>query len=199
MEGRNRHYIGIRCGEAWCSIGSSLPPVPERLPDDAPYRAIPGWYDQQHLALPAADGRLTPGPWATMYPDSAYWRRMHFGMQLRKAATEQEIRSDMSDSTGMVVAHMEFEGPQSRMANYIEKYALDLVGEVGYSTVRLHGELPGAAVTFAGDGLRVHNVRFVDGTSHSVRGAVRWRWWEGDEKAWWGCEDDGCCTGPSFP
>ena len=65
--------IGVKCGDGWCEIGRKVPPAnPHSGPGKPPQRVVPGWFDEQRLAI-----RSTPGgplkPWqsgtAEIYPD----------------------------------------------------------------------------------------------------------------------------------
>src|SRR5207245_9510779 len=71
----HEQYIGIKCGVAWCEVGSQqFAPAPALTagPSFDPVTGftattgsdhvytIKGWYDEQQLAVPAGDG-LAPG------------------------------------------------------------------------------------------------------------------------------------------
>lgn len=65
----NQHYIGIKCGAAWCEVGNpggftSSPVRPEfvQAPDAASRRTvrIKGWFDEQYLAIPSVGGWTRP-------------------------------------------------------------------------------------------------------------------------------------------
>lgn len=64
------YYIGIKCGEAWCSLG-----LERFLPADEPidgrlFDAMPGYFDEQPLPLLTEHG-LVVGPVARIHPEEA--------------------------------------------------------------------------------------------------------------------------------
>jgi len=69
FDSRNRrHYIGIRCGDAWCEVGrrgfqpsSEITPGNGGIPGQGRVLGHKGWYDQQFLAvLDATTGEARP-------------------------------------------------------------------------------------------------------------------------------------------
>lgn len=77
--GNHEHYIGIKCGAAWCEIGRAhnyvvisklisrvfakfKPSEVYAFRQQAPRTlAIKGWYDEQYLAVESSNGVLVPG------------------------------------------------------------------------------------------------------------------------------------------
>lgn len=175
------HYVGTRCGDGWCDIapegvGAGPSPQARRL------RATLGWYDEQRLAVPDAQGQLRPGPWGGIYPSPRL-------AQLR----EQDF------DTPQMVATVTLEGTASQRAAYREKWNF----HDGDNTLLLYRDttqvadsvrwfmiVRPSATGAPTDTFTVHR----DTTrAHGVRGAVRWRWDAEDERPWIGC-DLSCCS-----
>ena len=75
-----QQYIGLKCGTGWCEIGARTfapsPPNKVGLPPGSAavlVRSVKGWYDEQHLAVPAANGSgmVPSGITGTIFPDSS--------------------------------------------------------------------------------------------------------------------------------
>lgn len=204
-----RHYIGIRCGTAWCSIGRSAPPVAARLLGD-PYRVIPGWRDEQLLAVEGSDQSLFPGPLGVLEPDSAYWRlsrprllghpylaRPVAGRQPPTIASTS-LSLAMARPSGLTVANIAVMGSATQVASYTAKFGLVPQDGAWRGSVTIQGDVSPESAWFGPNGVPAE-LQFVPEIDHSVVGAVRWRWRERDEQVWASCED-GCCTvRPALP
>lgn len=205
-------YIGVKCGSAWCSVGVTAPPVPRQLQGDV-YRVVPGWSDEQPLAIvgrvspvprpgvhpaPSGPNGLMPGPVGNIYPDSAFWNRSHppfrWWNRFFSIDRDQIVREAFQRTGGLVVARIEVRGSAAMRGPYHRKFGmLAPASGAATSAIALQGAAPNFRAEFRGNGNHPTAVLYVPGAAHSSRGAVRWRWQEADEKVWVSCED-GCCT-----
>lgn len=198
------YYMGVPCAGRWCSVGGAgFRPVPAHsMPADAAggpnhrvYR-VPGWHDEQELAVTLPNGELVPGEVrVTFYP-----------------APDLEIH----DKQPNPFANMEYVGTivvrpveaptaltQYTLGKYWQKYRLRL----GAPTHVYLKRLAGANVTW-----EIHFVRGPSSVSYPAHredhtgklltnqrmpGTVRWRWLTTDETTWVRCLQ-GCCT-PETP
>jgi hypothetical protein len=74
-----QHYIGVKCGSAWCEIGPEGFTTSQNMelkaganiPNAAkPMVLVKGWYDRQRLAVINTAGRIEPSSlWGTVIPD----------------------------------------------------------------------------------------------------------------------------------
>ncbi|HEX6643238.1 MAG TPA: hypothetical protein VF037_01090 [Gemmatimonadales bacterium] len=212
MDVTGRQTIGIKCGVAWCSVGTDRPRPSEGAaaaaliasawPADVPadpagvrrVTLVPGWHDEQTLALalPASAVGLAPrGPRAVFYPDPAIGG-------LNEPSAFDEWRT-----VGYVIAH----GPVLR---YAEKFNL-APGAVTRLDMLYRGtgaaapEGLGACSASAGGTwwMRITRAgaepiyRCVTAREHpsaaTLPGTARWRWQLEDETTWVRCPL-GCCS-----
>jgi hypothetical protein len=182
---QSKHYIGIKCGTGWCVIGErGFTPRESQPLRGAKERSVPGWYDEQHLAIPdpANPAVLRPGPWGTIYPIS----------DLASITPARFAR-------GLVVAYMDIvEEPRhpGGLAYYTQKFYLETAGTIGEGSIALSvtGQTSGTAEFVqknSGRRRATTGFRRLPDIAHAAPGAVRWRWREGDESAWVWCR--GCC------
>lgn len=196
------HYIGIRCGSAWCMIA---PPHMYFRPHLAGpvHRSIPGWYDEQLLAIPAPAGSadpVVPGPLGGAFPDSVYWRIwnqpiwVEIPSDLKHEISLVLMRDKLEETEGAPIAQLEVQNHPRPIGVYDEKFSLSISGGgTGRSTIRVRGAVPELEAVFHGDETNVGTLTFIEESGHSASGSVRWRWQETDEKVWASCEE-GCCT-----
>lgn len=188
------HAIGIRCGAAWCTIGNG------RLDVDSIIPSVPGWSDDQFLAIPAAAGSpepVIPGPRGRVDPDSTYWTVWNgdyvkqFPAELKHEVSLVFMRDQLEQPDGVAIAHISIRDP----GDYVDKFSLETTGSFGRSTVFVQGQAPNDLLaTFSSSaGEEEGTVTFIHESGHSAAGAVRWRWQEWDEALWASCEE-GCCT-----
>lgn len=188
-----QHYIGIKCGTAWCAIGDSAFTPREVNPLTGPReRSIPGWYDEQHVAVhdrtDPLNPVLRPGPWATIYPDSALARR--FPPNFQNVAVDVahiEVIQDPADPVGF--------------AHYVRRFHLHVSGGIG--RVTMHVAVPNEHSTTGQAEFRQRTTgskrpaatfKRMPGVLHAAPGAARWRWHENPgETGWYWC--GGCCDG----
>ena len=114
------HYIGIYGGKEWWSVGpDGFQPTEPDVFTGPPHEVIPGYFDEQHLALPSG-GDLVPGPWGKISPspallangkNSGWW------------------------TTPRGVARLEVADPPGP---YEDKFNLQLQGTIWRSQIRLH-------------------------------------------------------------
>lgn len=177
------HYIGTKCGRAWCTIGRpGFRPTPLKQPSEEreARRAIPGWHDAQFLAVLAPTGELRPGPWATVYPlyvsDSVDWR------------------------VPQPTARVEVEPGGSGVGPYREKFNLAGSASLLASTIEVQWDsvpaVPPLSRYVSDTGyFRWSNAPVRTGTQrHGPARSARFRWQEGvDETMWVPCPYYGCC------
>lgn len=209
---RGAHYVGIRCGTAWCSVAKAglapsstfankLPNQGGGLPDpDFRVHEAKGWYDEQYLAVPGAPGGLpaTSRIKGTVIPvpDLGTFDLPDF------------------DKRWVQTAWVALEVPSGVQNPYEDKFGLHATqpGEVkaGLNGVFLCSgaaeECPGVptGTTACGDGrwwvkivspsgddtYRCSHRREMPGLT--IPGTVRWRWLLEDEGLWMRCPR-GCC------
>lgn len=199
------HLIAIKCGDAWCMFG------PEGYqPDFVIYggdahRVIPGWYDEQHLAVRQGNG-LVPGPIGRVYPTPAL-----FGT---KSFSDTDLEGSMK--AGMLVVDIEVEGDTAALGEYLHKFDLAVANGMGTSSIWLvldEGE-PRAEFRNGATATTLETTTaataptdvppkpayaaFVPQAQHAAIGAARWRWDSQDERVWVSCES-GCCTVSAVP
>ncbi|HUF12343.1 MAG TPA: hypothetical protein VMN78_04520 [Longimicrobiales bacterium] len=184
----NRHYIGIKCGDGWCSIGPPGFQQPPPPPPTAVNRGLhAGWYDEQHLAVPKqGGGGLEPGPQAFIFPTDSL-------LALRNVPDGPVL--DAAFAGGFEVATIEVHGGAAPHP-YGRKFNLAINNNVGTSTIWLQ-LLPGkdtARVSYRNRVTAAQDTTapYLSSTRHAARGAVRWRWQGTDETAWISCKS-GCC------
>lgn len=201
-EVRASHLIGIKCGSAWCTFGPQGYKSTVGIYAGDPHRSIPGWYDEQHLALRVENG-LVPGPLGRVYPTPALFDT--------KSLTASAL--DESMNAGMLVADIEIEGDSAALGEYLDKFDLAVANGVGMSSIWLmldEGEpqaefrnassatTPEAATAIADAPPKAAYAAFVPQAQHAAIGAARWRWDSQDERVWVSCES-GCCTVSAVP
>jgi len=188
----SKHYIGLRCGVRWCTIHPADVRPSEPVRWDAstdPRQVVPGYFDEQHLAVDDGSGSLKPGPWARIEPSREL---------------ETVVESDLISPGGGAAQPVRlaritvFEDPSLFPTDYSKKF--NLVEDNGRwtSEIWLHrgdgGPLSSRAV-FASTVSRVDAVttpEFIP-MPHGAPGSVRWRWLDTDEGAWLYCIN-GCCS-----
>lgn len=183
----DQHYIGIRCGNAWCRIGrQGFQPTPEG--STARRRNLqPGWYDEQRIAILQGNA-LVPGPRAYIYPTDAL-------LALRDADTAVV---NAAFAAGIEAAHIEVEGatPAARQP-YQDKFNLSLDPGVGTATIWLRMDTANVASYRSSQGELFTKFDHLPDLRHAAPGAVRWRWQSDDETAWVSCKS-GCCDVPDL-
>lgn len=183
------HYVGSRCAEAWCSIGVQAATLPTRLDGGPFWQTIPGWYDEQHLAVATeqAGAPVVPGPWGRISPTTALFDAHHSDVTdtFRRGLDAAEIQ--LTDEP----AH----GAAGRAAKYQEKLNLNAANRARLF-LKVENPAPVAwRAEFNGQPLVDKSVGYLAHTRHAAAGAVRWRWFDTDEQAWVSCEG-GCCDVP---
>jgi hypothetical protein len=178
------HYIGIKCGDAWCAVGARGFQKRERDVLTGPIeRTIPGWYDEQHLAVtesvPGGPARLRPGPWATIYPAPGL-----------RASSDADFKARMRFVATIVLM------PGSSDATALDRYRYKF-NATGPDTVGiwLHVQPDESVrVEFRNQitaPATSKNTQRMMQTLHAAEGAVRWRWHRTDETGWIWC--GACC------
>lgn len=179
------HTIGVKCGEEWCWVG---PPGlfandVEQL-EGPPYATIPGYFDEQHLAVwNSTKGELVPGPFARVGPTPGYYDVAH-----------TQVASDQAApffANGNAVAKIEIPGLDGATP---EPYATQWGSSARPVILHLQQTAATAQVvsTFRsenGDLLVSAHPRVIRGGLHSAVGTIRWRWHDtkGTETIWNAC------------
>lgn len=173
------HYIGIKCGTAWCSVGQAgFKPVASSVGLE------PGWYDEQHIAVEQG-GVLVPGPWAVIYPSDSL-------IALRAVTDTARLR--VIFESPLHVATIEVIGADSAAVSpYGRKFNLEFEGGVGTSDILL--QLADANRVWFRNKTTTSTVvtpHYMPAERHAAPGTVRWRWHATDETGWISCKS-GCC------
>lgn len=196
---RKLHFIGIKCGDAWCEVGPSGASFGSgaRRTDLAPLLAstrhghkrvtsVKGWHDQQWIAIPPDPGAVpTVGPklrpftaFAAVYPDTLLERR-----------TVADFSASRWIPVATVVLDQDIPGYERKL-NFTQ----------GTNTIFLQNTSTGWRARIV-SGRKVARERDVVRRDHSamlatlgltVPGTARWRWRVDDETIWIRC-DAGCC------
>lgn len=181
-ETNDTHYIGLSCSEsdAWCEIGA-----PGVQPQEWIEGTVPGWYDQQHLAV-EVDSDLSPGPWATIFPSPGL-----------RDADEQSFEGNGGAEVAFVLLE-DFPGSNAYQTRFGFRPTPNATGprdgnkirlEMGNdNTGRAHISTPGSPLT-----VKQVPMTLVPGLQHGAKGSVRWRW-SADDESWWVSCPDGCCS-----
>ena len=178
--------VGVRCGPAWCVIGAASPavlPAPAHVARvggsigrERTMMVVPGWYDEQQLAVPGGGGPLGIKAMlkASIVPDPAL-----------------DTLTIASFDAGFVpVATIYFE--QTPTDKYLNDYQFHL-GSTQPDTLFLHHITTGTPhwVARVNRSPRYFRVMRTPHPPH-VTGTARWSWRDNDEVIWVRCED-GCC------
>ncbi len=198
-----QHFIGIKCGAAWCEIGregfgrspsydgSNFTSVTRRV------RAIKGWYDEQLLSVEVA-GQLVPSRVrGTIFPDSELgdhrdpavfrntWKRVAF-VALSNTSNPYQINYGY-DAVSTDAARMN----QIYLCNGLQQNCLP-----GGVTLSGCGDNTWwGRIDPAGGGASVYKCVHRYGEedwAYQIPGTVRWRWRAIDE-GWWSRCLQGCC------
>lgn len=190
--GESIHYIGVKCGAAWCSIGRRGF-IPDRLPQPYeqadPTKAIPGWHDSQFLAFERRSGpgnsTLVPGPWGTVYPepvpdsDDPRW-------QTGVRAASFEIGPGPSGPLGAYVSKLNLRAPPTSNAPHTSWVEVSWSGNANQNPEARYRNSQGGATKQA--------TAVITGPyRHGPAKSARWRWHDDDETAWVPCPRFGCC------
>lgn len=202
-QGRRSYNAGIKCLAAWCEIGPK-----EEFPSygGGRTREIPGWYDEQHLAVhTASDEQWPTAILGTVFPDP--------GLDtLTRKPYERKVWAPVAYT--MIRPDPEFKAPQAdEFATYQEKFnfapgsGLDVVNRIFFCYGTAVDCFPRSSPPTCGQAsgedrywARIESAtgtteyRCVTYTDHDLTlpGVVRWRWLKNDDKNWISCPD-GCC------
>lgn len=189
------NIFGIKCGGAWCWIASPGFTAPAALAATSP-TSLPGYYDEQHLAIPDGNGGVTPGPIARVQTSPEF---LAAAMQ-QKNSTGDELSDDFL--TGIAVATIDF--PAGVIPAPYDKWGtkLPLTLRLQTSDVDAPDGLPMMRVSYRdpnGVETPYRNIHPIRNESHAAMGAVRWRWHDtaNTESTWSACGPRGkdCCDG----
>jgi hypothetical protein len=204
-----QYFIGMKCGAAWCEVGTpdanQAPPTSTAAAND-PTRVeiVPGWNDEQTLALPAGAG-VTPGNLIGRVIPTTSLNAMNAPI-------------DFANWTN--AGHVLIEGDAAGLQQYWKKLGVRGGGTNDLDLrfyVRRLGQYPGIAslpprmatairtsgkdtvwlarviTPFKKDTTYLKVIR--TGHEHDnfhIPGTIRWRWQSRDETIWVRCLE-GCC------
>lgn len=192
----DEYYFGIKCGDGWCSAGldPAIASKPDTLPQADLLRSVPGFYDEQPLAVYDSVAKtLRRGPVARIYPTR----------ELHEANAENAPPNAWSDYLHVATFEVDIgTAAPARVDYYRRKFGLEeaVVGsKLGKANLMLRAPVGGKAEAHArrpmsGGTFPADTVDVVTNVQHAADGAVRWRWSDTDEMAWVGCQKRNCCT-----
>lgn len=169
------HHVGIKCAAGWCFLGPEGFVPRDTILGQGGVHEVPGWYDDQHLAIPGRDGKLVPGPWGRIHPAPDLGR----------------LNADRLGVEPRVIGYVTLSGTPQQLAHYDSTWNF----RRGRNTLLVSREGAQWFMTVRPDGAASARFRIdrETGAMHAVQGAVRWRWDSTDESIWFGC-DGACCT-----
>lgn len=198
------HMIGIKCGSAWCRIGSQhlgladsvdLPPADARS-------TIPGYFDAQHLAVPGGRHGIIPGPLAMITPTDTFFAVSQTQLRINHAGSNTDVMGPAFEA-GLQVATIVLLNPADAVPpTYQYQWGVDQTPVTLNLTMVVKPSAPMSIDTstyFDRTGKRGRSMRPVriDNAVHAPLGAVRWRWHDTatTESIWNGCGNKGmdCC------
>jgi hypothetical protein len=211
-----QYFIGVKCGAAWCQIGSRRstytafdPPFAARGVDGRQHR-IKGWHDEQNLAS-VPTGLKPTTTWGVAVPDPALnshdriddfstWRRAGTVMinsddYYEKLNFSKSVPGDITANTiefRMRRVHQRDRGIYPRACNLREPSSLP----PGIGTTIWE-----ARITSATGRCRIYSMTRRTPADYQARpkaveidviGTLRWRWKSNDETVWGKC-GQACC------
>lgn len=215
------HYVGIKCGPAWCEVGGRGEPdvgVGEAPPNEAipglpssPGMAgrthlVKGWYDEQALAIPGTSKPLEPRVRARIYPHQQLeavtfdlfgkgWVPAAY-VYLPEASAPYHDALHLSQGLNTIYLCQ----ARSTLQDHCAGAAAGTFGKCAPSDADTNGEP--ATIWYA----RIMPTGTTDANAAGyicvtkqqhvgvdIRATTRWRWADDDEKIWIRCTN-GCCT-----
>lgn len=184
--GAQLHYVGFKCGTRWCSAypaGANPSEPVEWAATSNEFEVIPGYMDEQNLAIQNAEGDLRPGPWGVITPS---------------AVLNTTDTADLIGVGDIVVATITLLDDPTQFGdewtNYAEKFQMQ--EDQGRWVTRVWLNRTSSTTTggfgVSGPTPAAKTAEFVP-MGHGAAGSVRWRWLDVDEGAWIYCVD-GCCS-----
>lgn len=216
----NRQYIGLKCGGAWCEVGSLQGLNPSARYGDGGAAgagdrvvAVKGWYDEQSLAV--LKPRWIPNwfagflPWLVSVEPAQFTGTIVPDPELDRK--EEGAFTDVWVSAGYVVlsaSHPKYHNdfnygpgvmPSAAAAGKIAKVWICHGTNCDGELPACHWDNPDeqnwwARVEYDGT-VKYRCIKHVDhsGEGRSIPGTARWFWEAKDEKSWYRC-GAGCCT-----
>lgn len=188
------HHIGVKCGSAWCWVAPSFGLDWVEL-SGPPHTTIPGYFDEQHLAVPEGTDSITPGPYARVTPTDLFFAA---SLEQHRQPRIEIMRTFFQ--TDQPVAEIEIPGLSgatpapyaTRWGGTARPVTMTMgVNPVGNPIPRSSFIRPDGSIG------RTVNPRVINGVLHAAVGAVRWRWHDtvGTESIWSACGVNGtdCC------
>ncbi len=187
-------YIGIKCGAAWCEVGNTgFKSESALLAGTGRTYSVPGWYDEQVLAVPAADGSLRPsGVRAAIYPAADLGQHNDAadfsGRWVQAATVVLEARSPDYESK------LNFDPGSNRIFLCIGSSGDCQVSELPPRCTAGADNHWWAKIVSASGRVAYRCVTHRDhsGLGVDIPGGARWRWAVDDETGWARCTN-GCC------
>jgi hypothetical protein len=203
-QGLRRYNVGIKCLAAWCQIGPK-----EGFPQytGGRTREIPGWYDEQHLAVSTGGDEQWPTTiLGTVFPDEGldtlthggYVRKVWAPVAYTVVRHDPAFKPPQQDEFGVYQRKFNFEaGSGEEVRNWISfcfGTDVECFPPAGAEAPKCDGPGEGrywARIVSAGGRTEYRCVKY---THHGLTlpGVVRWRWLKNDDKNWISCPD-GCC------
>jgi hypothetical protein len=183
---RRLHYIGVRCGDAWCEIGRSGFQSSTRY-SGGPTQRIKGWYDEQWLAVPGPGFRLVPRPRAVIVPvEGVDTMTMPYFICPGSCAARTVGWKHVANARFTDVGHPTYASKLNlHPGRESEIYMRARIGQ--------QGRLVWESRIVSGTTIAYKKVVRVDHGTMYVPGTARWAWRENDETAWVRCAV-GCCS-----
>jgi hypothetical protein len=199
------HFIGIKCGAAWCEVGtpgfSGSPNHPSPAPDPVERRVfkIKGWYDEQRLAI-AQGGTLVPGgSVGTIVPhprlgefNAFYFREWRLAARVHIVPRSEVYNTKFGYTDGTIPSTMNqvflCNGPWATRCRRGNDPAdppkcSKAMADPWYAKIVNNSGAPKYKCVYRHD----HS-----GLGITIPGTARWRWLLRDETKWMRC-DVGCC------
>jgi hypothetical protein len=179
-----RHFIGVKCGRAWCEVGKAAFASSPTYPPTAATQHIKGWYDEQQLALPGAV-HLNPGRQARIIPVSGLANLtaadFHCGASCPRTAGWVPVATALYNDTGDAIYATKMNLHAGRTAQ-ISMRSMDSSGTIIWQS-RIISQKDTA----------YKKVFRVDHHGFNIPATARWFWRENDEMMWIKCLA-GCCS-----
>ena len=212
---RTQHYIGTRCGAAWCEVGDfdfvSSKDRAERFGHPSagsPVKLrrsfyVKGWYDEQELAIRDGASVVPSGIWGVIVPDSMLEAYSESDFQGWARAAEVALTVPEGVAVNPYQGKYNFTHTDDPISRPNRIYLCKV--QAGAACELSNPDIP---KTCEGDGDEAWRARIINalgevayrcvkrcdytGQGFDVPGTARWRWLKDDEGAWMRCLQ-GCC------
>jgi hypothetical protein len=190
-----RHYMGVRCLNAWCTFGVGMPPA-HAQGSGGSHRRVPGWFDQQFLAV-GQPGSLVPTTvLSTIIPDSLLGSRTipnHFDCRRAELGPNGCARDNAQSWVPVATAFSDGPIPEyQRKMNLSGDWRQPSWVYLRFDPQAAPADQWQARITVANGATVYYAVERSD-LGRRPPPMARWRWDPADERMWIAC-DAGCCT-----